>query len=324
LLAAAAAADGIHRIDFRDPIAAFGAEAIERLAAWLREPRLAAFAVRTIVAAATFGAAAEARATLAAALPEVSGRTREDVEGALRQLAPARSGAGKSKVPLSGSSQQALAELRKLVDEWIAEGRPPQPAIPWPREAWLAEFGDHRAAINRLPAHLDRAAVVEVAQHASESPAAAEMALIACCAWGYGRVGYGTFRTGLSFGATEDAGRRLMAAAQELGRRGALAGYRRLGGGYRLFGLGPAFGTKYLFFCQNAGQRPRALIFDRNVADWLRSHAGLDLDSLPWSPGTYEVYLNRMHAWAGVIGVEPEIIELVIFRSTARPGSQWR
>lgn len=48
LLAAASAADPGVRIEFRDPIARYGAPAVPRLRAWLADPRLSAFAVRTL------------------------------------------------------------------------------------------------------------------------------------------------------------------------------------------------------------------------------------------------------------------------------------
>ncbi len=48
LLADAREADPAHRIDLRDPIAAHGAAAIEAVGPWLKEPTLAAFAIRVI------------------------------------------------------------------------------------------------------------------------------------------------------------------------------------------------------------------------------------------------------------------------------------
>ena len=48
LFEAAAAASPADRISFRDPIAGHGRDAIPRLVAWLRDPKLGAFAVRTL------------------------------------------------------------------------------------------------------------------------------------------------------------------------------------------------------------------------------------------------------------------------------------
>lgn len=63
LLREAAAADARIRIEFRDRIAAYGCEAIARLEPWLCDPRLGAFAVRTIERAAAVPGAASAATT---------------------------------------------------------------------------------------------------------------------------------------------------------------------------------------------------------------------------------------------------------------------
>jgi hypothetical protein len=66
LLRAASDADGTHRIEYRDRIAAHGAVAVRRLEPWLRNTRLERFAIVTITAAGARGATAEARAVLCA------------------------------------------------------------------------------------------------------------------------------------------------------------------------------------------------------------------------------------------------------------------
>jgi hypothetical protein len=85
LLHEAATADPTTRIEFRDRIAAFGLKAIVRLEPWLSDPRLGAFAVRTIEhAAAMPGAAPVAKAALQRA--KASGPVRDDVGAALGRL----------------------------------------------------------------------------------------------------------------------------------------------------------------------------------------------------------------------------------------------
>jgi hypothetical protein len=87
LLAAAADADGLTRITFRDLIAAFGDAAIVRLEPWLSDPRLAAFAVRTIERAASQpGAALSARAILRRARGRGGETTHRDIDEALVRL----------------------------------------------------------------------------------------------------------------------------------------------------------------------------------------------------------------------------------------------
>lgn len=86
LLADAQQADPAHRIDLRDPIAAHGAAAIEAVAPWLKEPLLAAFAIRVIARAGLDGQRDVALTTLRGARRRLDPRLRADVDWALGVL----------------------------------------------------------------------------------------------------------------------------------------------------------------------------------------------------------------------------------------------
>jgi hypothetical protein len=86
LLADAREADPAHRIDLRDPIAAHGAAAIEAVGPWLKEPALAAFAIRVIARAGLDGERDVALATLRGARRRLDPRLRADVDWALGVL----------------------------------------------------------------------------------------------------------------------------------------------------------------------------------------------------------------------------------------------
>lgn len=326
LLRRAAKADGSTRIEFRDLIATHGTAAIARLEAWLADPRLGGFAVVTIKAAALLGAFAEARATLRRARPLASPTVAGDIDRALGSLpgsVPTRM--SNVKAQLRGSPAEALDALRGLVQEWRGRGSPPQPAMEWRRADWMAAFPVHGDDFDRLPSTLDRAAVRAGAAGVDQDPTRAEFAFLVVKAWGEGDNGYGPSRALESLMVTDRPGERLMAAAQTLRARGALAAYQRMsdGGDCRIFNLGPAFGTKVLYFWQPESQRPRALIHDKNVADWLSQHAGLSLGSSVWSARRYREYLDQMHGWAEALECSPDDVELLIFRSILGPGNQW-
>lgn len=127
LLRDAAAADGMSRIGFRDRIAAFGGGAIARLESWLADPRLAAFAVRTIERAAALpGAAAAARAALERA--DAPASARDDVEAALARLGgrtrpalPPLSRGGRSRAGLSAPAQAGDPMLLRQFDADMME-----------------------------------------------------------------------------------------------------------------------------------------------------------------------------------------------------------
>lgn len=215
--------------------------------------------------------------------------------------------------------------VRRVVEDWLAGGRPAQPATAWPRDRWIADFPESAAALGRLPPLLDRSAVRAVGADAARSPGNAVDAFLAVMAWGYGeRVGYGRFRTSEILGSRPNAPTRLHAVARAVVNEGAIPGYRALATRSRLTGLGPSFGTKLLYFWQPNAARPRALIFDAFVAGWLKREVGLRIDALQWSVAAYARYLTQMHAWAAMLGIEPDELEMCIFRDEAsRRGSQW-
>lgn len=216
------------------------------------------------------------------------------------------------------------ASLRKLVDDWKARGRPAQMAMPWPRDRWEAAFPAHKKVLRDLPAALDRTAVRSVCAKAGASEQAAQRALLATLAWGYGWVGYGPHRADAML-LVPDAAKRLRAVAKIAANEGAIAAYRSLGRENRIKGLGPAFGTKFIAFCQPEGVLPAALIHDELVTAWLETNGRGDLRASSWAPWKYEAYLDQMEAWATELRVTPETVEYLIFQDEAdrRPGNQW-
>lgn len=326
LLRLAADADGMSRIEFRDPIAAHGSAAVAGLEDWLTDPRLGPFAVVTIKAAALGGAAIEARAALQRARPHVNPSVAGDIDRALAAFpGSTRTTGTRTGRGLNGTPASALEVLHGLVRDWRKRGSPPQRAIKWRQADWTAAFPEHRDNLGRLPSSLDRDVVRRVASRAAKDPVEAEFAFLVVKAWGEGDNGYGPFRARKSLEVTSEPGARLMTAAQTLVGRGAVAAYERFSdrGDCRIFSLGPAFGTKFLYFCQPDDQRPRALIHDTNVADWLRDNAGLSLPSASWSVPRYRAYLAQMHLWAEDLDCSPDDVELCMFRSVLGSANQW-
>lgn len=333
LLQIARAADGRTRMDYRDRIASHGIDAIRGLEPWLVDERLAPFAVRTIErASAEPGAAAFGRAALLRALGTSRDPAYGDIEVALRnlgcgRLTAAKTSAKKQLEPLPGACpEMAGRALGELVLRWRSAGQPAQPGIVWLRDPWLVAFPKHASLLRSLPIPLDRDAVRSICGEAIVDEESAERALLAVMVWGHGGNGNAQYRTQRVFGSSLPADR-LWKVAQTLAQSGPLAAYRRFsdGGDCRLYGLGPAFGTKYLYFCQPEGQAQRALIHDSTVSHWLTLYAGLRLDPTGWSESTYGEYLGRMHRWAVELECRPDDAEMLIFRSMAEStGSQWR
>lgn len=330
LLAAAAAADGMTRIQYRDAIAEHGEAAIRGVEPWLCDERLAFFAVRVIERAAIEpGTVTLARATLRRARKGCGESARDDIDQALGRLDRLARGPSAVARPMTAGAPGILvpppAALEQLVSRWREDGSPAQPAIPWPRDVWLADLPEHAGLLRRLPPLLDRAAIREVCADAATDALSAQSALIAVMAWGQGNVGYGRYRTREML-STPHAPERLLSAVKTLAAEGPLAAYRCLAakGDCGLDGLGAAFGTKFLFFCQPPGQAPTALILDKLLSDWLLDNAGLDFKSQSWSAPRFAAYLRQMHAWARELECAPYELETCIFRAKANEsGGQW-
>jgi len=214
--------------------------------------------------------------------------------------------------------------LDDLVYRWRSAGKPPEPSIAWPRARWLAAFPQYGDLLRSLPSQLDRTAHRAVCAEAVVDAKSAERALVAVMAWGQGNNGYAQIRTS-DVVSTPRAADRLLSVARTLAAEGAVAACRRLGDDHdcRLYRLGPAFGTKYLYFCQPVGQEITALIHDRLVSDWLLEHAALALISEGWSERR-SAYSRQMRAWAADLGCAADDVELCTFREMATDrDSQW-
>lgn len=122
-----------------------------------------------------------------------------------------------------------------------------------------------------------------------------------------------------------NTGVQLQAAAGAAAEGRPVEAYTHLGdrGTARLPYLGPAFGTKFLYFCSSTGRRP-ALILDRLVARWLRENVGLVFNEVRWSVSTYARYLETMVGWADELAAAADELEVCIFSAQARLGNtQW-
>lgn len=86
LMSEAETASPMHRIEWRDRIAAHGARAIDGVRPWLASPVLAAFAIRVIERAGTNGEAPLATQVLRSARSSVPPAMKSDVDWALHLL----------------------------------------------------------------------------------------------------------------------------------------------------------------------------------------------------------------------------------------------
>jgi len=193
----------------------------------------------------------------------------------------------------------------------------------WPRERWIDHLPEHEGLLEAVPDVLDRETVRRACADANVDGTRAAAAFITVMAWGYGGVGYGPHRTRRILTGTPDAGDRLAEASRRLGKHGAVAAYASLSrmDACRLVGLGPAFGTKYLYFSQARPADTTALILDSFVASWVRRETDLDLNPLGWSVATYQRSSTRCTSGRPHWDVRPMTWNPASFRRWRRSGT---
>ncbi len=213
--------------------------------------------------------------------------------------------------------------LEDVLRGWADAGRPAQSGVDWTIRSWETTFPQHAAYLARLPNPLDRQAVTQACASASASPGDALQGFIAAMIWGYGRVGYGPFRTARVLAGTADSPATLQEAARQVQSNGGPAAFNWLAEN-RLYGLGVSFATKYLFFVQPDAPQP-ALILDRLVRSWLGRNTGW-LPRLDWRAEDYRRYVTTVVNWAAQLRVTPAEIEYLMFTGEVEsdPASQWR
>lgn len=214
----------------------------------------------------------------------------------------------------------AFTALESIVRGWRDSGEPGQAAIPWPKDRWIVHFPEHADLFIALPDLIDRTAVHRVFSSVGESEAFATRAFLVSMVWGYGKVGYGPWRARRVL-EQPGAAAKLLEVAQIVRADGGLAGYAALAREHRIRWLGPAFGTKFLYFCPQSDNGQRSLILDRIVADWLNQHLRPGFNPVPWAPRTYRRYLGLMEDWAAGLAVCPEVLEERLFVANAT--GQW-
>ena len=174
---------------------------------------------------------------------------------------------------------------------------------------------------------LTRQEVWELAADAKDSAAGARRLLWAAVAWGAGhRLRLCLKRIEAVRLDRDGIGERLREAAALVGRDPVRA-YELLHPPRRnlVRHLGPAFGTKFLYFAGGGLLEHPALILDSRVATSLVRHGWTSLGTTGgWPSATYARYLERVHAWSRELGGLPVVaadqIEKLLFERGARQG----
>lgn len=207
------------------------------------------------------------------------------------------------------------AVLRRF-ERWDAQGRPAQAAAVWQRDRWIAAMPGQARLLEALPDRLDRSIVRQLVLEKPRTARGMFEAMLIVYAWGWSTTPVGVTRARSTVGArVKQLGSALLAAREAMQTGGPRDGYAALRGPHRIAGLGPSFGSKFLYFVSPEDRR--ALILDQLVADWLAREASLSLSATRWSVRTYEAYLSTMNRWSSGLGIPGHQLEEIVFTEEA-------
>ena len=138
---------------------------------------------------------------------------------------------------------------------------------------------------------------------------------VASMIWGFGDRGYGAARTEAMIrpytrGDLEGVLRRIAKAAL----LGPAAAWDAITVDHRIKYLGPAFGTKVIYFMARASDSPPSpipLIADANTSRAMAILCGLSRSA--WRRNAYLEYVDRAHGWAEELGCPVDEVEHALF-----------
>lgn len=214
-----------------------------------------------------------------------------------------------------------------LVDRWRASGSKRQDGITWHRASWERRFRKANLQVE-IPladvAQVSRADVTELAAAITDE-ASALKAFMASMIWGYGTVGYGPFRTSEIIrlnGGPEALSQQLLDVAQVARTHGGVAAYEHVGDRRTeqrsfLRHLGPAFGTKFIYFVTRASAQPTTPVMDSVMCGWFNRNVPDARLVLDWrSTQSYRTYVEHLQLWKDSLDLaDADDIEMIIFES---------
>jgi|SRR5699024_1054924 len=223
--------------------------------------------------------------------------------------------------------------LISAYERWNRAGRPTQVASVWKRSSWIDWLPEHEPFLTGLDTdRLDRRQAVEISPPVESEEQAVEVFLLAML-WGYGLGGLGPFRTRRVLDQP-NAKSELFEVARKAQAKGGLDAFRLVedrrnrSSGAFLKWLGPAFGTKFIYFLTaKIDPKTPTPVMDSVVSNWFQINAPrrpLRVDF--WHSPSYELFLESLNEWAANLShrhgqpVRVDDVEYLIFASDSNFG----
>lgn len=204
--------------------------------------------------------------------------------------------------------------IKQLAQEWLDAGKPEQEGFEWirSRSNWKRDIDSRQMFISNLPAILNRR---EVRLITSARTIQVVDKFLATMIWGYGDLGYGSFRVKTMF-STSGFQEKLQKSYAYAAGGDHMGAYEYLSKN-PINQLGPAFGTKWIFFI--GSPEFSAPIYDSVVSKWIERFASKEFSGIPtsstrWNLRTYSRYHQWMNQISSDFGINAGELELIIFQ----------
>ena len=212
----------------------------------------------------------------------------------------------------------SVHRISYLASIWIDSGKPAQDAFGWAKDTnrWQIKLPHYAQFIETLAPSLTRVLVKEIV---SDQNLDIIPRFLTAMIWGYGEVGYGPYRVHRILSNPGIATK--LQETFDLANRGEwLEAYKFLRD-FPIKGLGPAYGTKWLYFCSGSSQE--IPIYDSLIAKWMELFApeefcGMSTSSEYWRPETYKAYVEYVIRCSRVLGLSEGEVELIIYNDATQ------
>jgi len=171
------------------------------------------------------------------------------------------------------------------------------------------------ALVRMRTPHVSRRQVFDVFTDVAHQRATLTEAFVAVMAWGFRPNSYGPFRTSVMLSNPRE-GRTVLEVLESAAEKDdPLDAYKALSNSLKR--LGPAFGTKFLYFTSSLNNR--APIFDAVVAKWLwrygvRTSSEKWISPVGWNVKMYERYLQFCTEMCELLGIDDRgLVEYLMF-----------
>ncbi len=208
------------------------------------------------------------------------------------------------------------------IDEWNIRNTFQQQSVNWDLDSWLESIPSQSGFLKSLYARnlgsLDRNLVRNVL-HTQAQNKDYLSGFIAVMIWGYAGDKRGASRIKKIFSD--------VSLATSLETTYDLLQSGNIREAYEQFvrngpkGIGPAFGTKYLYFAAPKNLNTKPLILDRLISVGLEKWSDFKINSLNASTDDYIYYLNYMKESGSKLNIGADNLELVLFSEVAKLGS---